>query len=420
MANARACRPRCLPDDDTQEVPIDRPFTLFEGSKVTSRLTVAFAELGDPRDPQYWSGTPNGILRALQEHASVEVIPNLDKGLKTIKRGSNYVLSTMNLRADLARFSPVYDLYASRIQKFVANEKLTGSLDVVFSTGSPTISGLRAPPPTAFWADACFPQMIGFYESFSKFPPTVIEAGIQQERRALERALLAVFSSEWAANAARDLSPQHAHKIRVVPYGANLDPGLTAEQVIGIIRARPQDRLDLLFVGMDWDRKNGPFALSFTERLRSAGVDAHLHVVGRCPPSVGDMPFVKRHGLLRQANSEERETLDRLFRLCHFIVLPSKADCSPIVLCEAAAYGLPAITTRVGGIPEIVTSQTGVLFDATSDGSEAFEQVLRLQADRAAYDRLGEGAYARYATSLNWSAAVRRLVDHLGIALAGS
>ena len=43
-------------------------------------------------------------------------------------------------------------------------------------------------------------------------------------------------------------------------------------------------------------------------------------------------------------------------------ILPSYAEGLPVSILEAMSYGLPILSTPVGGIPEIVTSQIGILF----------------------------------------------------------
>jgi glycosyltransferase involved in cell wall biosynthesis len=54
--------------------------------------------------------------------------------------------------------------------------------------------------------------------------------------------------------------------------------------------------------------------------------------------------------------------LINLYHICDLFVLPTFGDCLGLALLEAAAAGLPVITTRVGAIPEIVMpGETGIL-----------------------------------------------------------
>ena len=57
---------------------------------------------------------------------------------------------------------------------------------------------------------------------------------------------------------------------------------------------------------------------------------------------------------------------------CDYLVLPSRHETFGIVLIEAMSCGLPVISTKVGSIPEIVTSQEiGVLVELDSPESLA-------------------------------------------------
>ena len=68
------------------------------------------------------------------------------------------------------------------------------------------------------------------------------------------------------------------------------------------------------------------------------------------------------------------------------VLLTSYSEGAPIVLCEAISYGVPVIATDVGGVSEIVTSETGALL-SSNPTPEEFATVMdrelpRLKAKR--------------------------------------
>jgi glycosyltransferase involved in cell wall biosynthesis len=63
---------------------------------------------------------------------------------------------------------------------------------------------------------------------------------------------------------------------------------------------------------------------------------------------------VKFLGYISKSTQEGSEQIDRLLSDAHFLMLPTRADCTPYVIPEANSFGLPCITTNVGGIPTMV------------------------------------------------------------------
>lgn len=76
-------------------------------------------------------------------------------------------------------------------------------------------------------------------------------------------------------------------------------------------------------------------------------------------------------------------------------VLPSLTEGTPNSIMEAMAYGLPIISTTVGGIPDVVTAETGILIPP-EDTEALAGAMLRLAADPALRTRMGEAAKSRY------------------------
>ena len=59
--------------------------------------------------------------------------------------------------------------------------------------------------------------------------------------------------------------------------------------------------------------------------------------------------------------------MNQLFQNAHFLIYPTKADAMGMALSEAAAFGVPALASNVGGIADIVkTNITGQTFAVDS------------------------------------------------------
>lgn len=82
----------------------------------------------------------------------------------------------------------------------------------------------------------------------------------------------------------------------------------------------------------------------------------------------------------------------------------------PTVLLRAMAAGLPAVATRVGGVPELVTPATGILVPLSA-GALA-DALVRLAEDPATRTAMGAAARARYRSAYSadgWAARLHKV-----------
>jgi len=83
----------------------------------------------------------------------------------------------------------------------------------------------------------------------------------------------------------------------------------------------------------------------------------------------------------------------RWLRAADVFVLPSRWEARSLVVQEAMAAGLPVVTTRTGGLPDLV-GDAGLLVPVGDPGTLA-HAVDRLLCDGPLRRRLGEAARAR-------------------------
>jgi glycosyltransferase involved in cell wall biosynthesis len=368
------------------------------------RPRLLFADIGDARDPTYWSGTPYSMVEAFSSICDVDVFGPLSKTMKYLYAPLK-VLQLGERKVHLDRFKHVRLAYSRQ----VARRFRSGRYDLVISPSSIPISGIGDDIPTVFWADACFPAMVGFYEEFSNIHEYTRKAALRQERDALCHCKAAIYSSKWAQQSAVDWFPRSAGKTHIVRYGANLDPELKLEDIVDAVAQRGKGSCKVVLLAVDWKRKNGAFALEIVREARRRGTRTELYVAGTGPPEGEYIPeFVHFLGFLRKDAPADRAALNSLMGSADFLLLPSKADCSPIVLCEAAAFGVPALAARVGGIPSYVDSgRTGALFSPSAGPREYAGMIVELFRDRERYAAMAQAAYRAYSTDLNWRTAAR-------------
>jgi glycosyltransferase involved in cell wall biosynthesis len=76
-------------------------------------------------------------------------------------------------------------------------------------------------------------------------------------------------------------------------------------------------------------------------------------------------------------------------------VLPSLTEGTPNCIIEAMAHGLPIIASAVGGIPDVVTTETGILVPP-GDTAAFADAMLRLAEDSSLRARMGQAGLERY------------------------
>jgi glycosyltransferase involved in cell wall biosynthesis len=77
------------------------------------------------------------------------------------------------------------------------------------------------------------------------------------------------------------------------------------------------------------------------------------------------------------------------------LVLPSLAEGTPNSIVEAMAHGLPVIATEVGGIPDLVSPDSGILVPP-GDAAALAEAMRRLASDLHLREAMGRAARERY------------------------
>lgn len=110
-----------------------------------------------------------------------------------------------------------------------------------------------------------------------------------------------------------------------------------------------------------------------------------------------------------------RTDITTLIQAADVIVHPSYADALPTALIHALAAGLPVIAYDVGGIPEIVGADAGVLLPVGSV-SELASTMGRLASDPAARARMGSAGRVRFADRFDargWAESLVRLYDEV-------
>lgn len=362
-------------------------------------------------NPGTWSDTPYYCIGALmREIENVIVVGTLDDEQR------RPFMEQMKEHYDRTgrKYLPDRDFAILRERAETINEtvKLHPDADAVVVFHPPDAVFLETHAPIAIIHDCIWHQLTSTYSGYlqSDLAEESYQSGFALERIAFDKAHWLIFMSEWAADAARREYPAVTHKIRVLYPGANLPEAPESSVIQQAIEGRAKGQCRVLFVGYAGWRKGIDIAVETVECLLASGMDAVLQVAGVNGEAVFPSSAVRWYGPLSKFASTDFTLLNQLYRESFVMVLPSRAECAGIVLCEAAAFGLPAIVPRVGGMSELVTNgKTGYVLGARAEPSEYAAAIARLWHDPAGYRELCTNARARYQNVLNWDQTARKL-----------
>ena len=130
---------------------------------------------------------------------------------------------------------------------------------------------------------------------------------------------------------------------------------------------------------------------------------------------ISDFPnFVINHGFINKSTTEGKEKIDKIIANSHFLIHPTRAEAYGLALCEANSFGVPCLTTNIGGIPTIIKNGlNGQLFSLKDTAQNYVDYVLKTFNDFNDYKQLALSSFNEYESRLNWNVAGKSIVNLL-------
>lgn len=381
-------------------------------------MKIAFVTLDNAEDINSWSGTFYYMSKSLI-NAGIEI--EYISGLKSLPE-SSFIFRLRKFiygRLFKGRFGSYECFYEPANLKYIASQvekKLENKdVDLIFSPGAIPIAFLKTDKPVALWTDATFAVMKDYYECFTGLTRRTIRHSHYYEQNVVQRLDLAIFSSEWAANSAVNDYGADRDKVKVIPYGANIECDRAARDITDLNTKKSREVCKLLFIGKEWKRKGGQTAVDIAIELNKNGIATELTVVGCTPPEADSLPeFVHVLGFVSKSKGDGERLITKLYSESHFFILPTIAECTPIVFSEANSFGLPVITTNTGGIGSIITDDVnGRMFGSQINVSECAAYIGGIFKNFDQYEEYSLSSFNEYLLRLNWNTSIEKCVTYL-------
>lgn len=378
-------------------------------------MKIAYVTSPDAKNIKSWSGTPYYMSHSLEKlFGSLEYVGPLNVKISSKLR---FKFKQIPYKFLLGK-GYAWDSETSRMKDFarqITRKLATINSDIIFGPLTYPLSYLECKQPIVFWTDSTFAGLIDYYPFHTNLCKESIRNGIALDKNALQRCKLAMFSSDWAARTAIDNYQLDKDKVKVVPYGANIDCTRSFDDIKAIVNSRPSNKCNLLFLGVQWFRKGGDIALEVTKKLNQAGLMTQLTIIGCEPVTDSPLPdFVKSLGYISKSTEEGCNKIDKALAEAHFLILPVRAECYGIIFCEANSFGTPCLSVSTGGIPTIIRDDlNGKLFSKESIATEYCSYILNLFSNYSQYKDLALSSFHEYQSRLNWSVAAQTVKNLL-------
>lgn len=164
---------------------------------------------------------------------------------------------------------------------------------------------------------------------------------------------------------------------------------------------------EILFAGGLTVAKGAFVLLKAFKKLKVERIRLHMAGVGCGVDAITQEFKDKRivfHGFLLGSRLKE------LYKKANVTVVPSiYPDNSPTVIYESYSFGVPVIGSDIGGIPELIDAETGLLVKP-NDVDDLVDKLNFLIKNPALCKRMGKNASAKLRKELNFNHLMNRLV----------
>lgn len=360
-------------------------------------MRIAYIVEGDPLNRRLWSGTVTAAYTALSKKYDVEAV---DISKRSHLLDAVYKIFGKMVRLFTGkRFMHSFGRWAAKRDSRAVDRYLAGrdDIDLVFCAAkSGSIAYVKTDKRIVYLTDATFDSMCDYYGYMSNLAPVTIRSGNEIERRAIENSDVVICASEWAKESVVSVYGASKNKVFVIPFGANISDPTS--------QSSPTDSFNILFCGVEWERKGGTLAVEAFRELKKENKNCKLYLVG-CEPQcdVSDEDIIKV-GFLNKNVPEEKQRLDNIYATASCLLLPTIAEAAGIVFAEASAHGIPSVTHDTGGVGTYVIDGVNGFKLALGSSAVDFSCVLsKIINDNKLYSTLRNGCLELYESRFNWN-----------------
>ncbi|WP_202320744.1 glycosyltransferase family 4 protein [Archaeoglobus neptunius] len=198
--------------------------------------------------------------------------------------------------------------------------------------------------------------------------------------------------------------------VSVVPNGVDLKLFRPVEKHVARNRLGiPQNKKVILNVANLVPVKGHKYLVKAMRKISENSDDVILYIVGDGNLKKELQKEVKKlnlEGVVKLVGAKPHSEIPLWMNAADIFVLPSLNEGNPTVMFEALGVGLPFVGTKVGGIPEIITSEDYGFLSEPGNADDLAEKILI--AIKKEWDR---GRIRRYGEQFSWENIAKCIVQ---------
>jgi glycosyltransferase involved in cell wall biosynthesis len=223
---------------------------------------------------------------------------------------------------------------------------------------------------------------------------------IELERSIYQNAALIFTISENIRFSIVDQYTINPQKVKCVYAGCNIPVS-----PLNMSKSPKYSNKNILFVGLDWQRKGGPQLIQAFYKVLEKHPDATLTIVGASPRlNIPNCSVIGKVPLSEVAKYYEQASV---------FCLPTTLEPFGIVFLEAMTHKIPIVATNIGAIPEfIIDGESGYLIPPNNVKLLA-ERLIDLLDDPNKCQSFGDKGYKLASSKYSWENTSMLMYEHI-------
>ncbi len=362
-------------------------------------LKFGYLSAEKPTNKRVWSGTHYSIYKSLNTLGECTILGPYEPKFRLFWAK---LINQVFLKLFNKRYSYRHSKFISKGYANFFNAKLKGqNFDLIVApAASCELAYLETNIPIIYISDGTFASCLNYHDSLQNLTKSSIEEGNFIEQQAIDKSKYCIVSSEWAKQSMIKDYNADPGKVKIIPFGANFDLLPLNNEIDYSLPIEWK----ILFVGVYWKNKGGEIAYNAFKTLLDQGFNVSLTVLGCVPPEEFIHPKIKVIPFIDKNNAKGQEELNQIYKQHHFLILPTRFDCTPIVINEASAFGIPSIIANTGGVAgHLKENKNGFLVDYSDNGKDYASRIGNLINHPQEYLNLRKETRKLYDEQLNWN-----------------